>query len=181
MPPACTLLCKLFPCRSHLSSPSGFRQPLTPELSAGFFFVLDVFSILTTTTKSLQLYHFVQAVARPRKAACSVEMVCGQCQQEGEGAVRETGEKYASCRQCLAEPSGREGVVKCCWPVAAASPAQAGPAGRGIVSSLSHLLRNPRTFLHLCVSSSPLFCFSYQLSPQQAGLTEPEAVHSAIS
>lgn len=74
--------------------PSGLRQPLAPELSVAFF-VLDTFNILTTT-KPLQLYCFVQALARPHKAASNMEMVFGQCQQEEEGAVRETGEKYVN-------------------------------------------------------------------------------------
>lgn len=52
------------------------------------FLALDVLSILTTTTRSLQLYHLVQAVARPCKTASSVEMVCGQCQQEGRGSCK---------------------------------------------------------------------------------------------
>lgn len=142
------------PLPSPPPCPSGPRQPLTPELS-WFFFGLDVFSILTTTTKSLQLYHFVQAVARPRKAACSVEMVCGQCQQEEAGAVRETGRRtWAAASACQSSQSEKElrsvagqwlllhqlGLV-----LLAGAPFQ----------WLDDLLRNVLIFLHFCVSLSP--------------------------
>lgn len=68
-------------------------------------FVLDVFGILTTK-KSLQLYHFLQAVVRPCKAASGMEMVHRRCQQGEEGAARETSEKYMNCCQHFPEQPG---------------------------------------------------------------------------
>ncbi|EOB04229.1 hypothetical protein Anapl_14704 [Anas platyrhynchos] len=67
---------------------------------AGFVPAPDAFSISAAATSS-QWYRFVQAVARPRKAAASVGMVCGQCQQEEEGAVGESRRSLKTLSLCL--------------------------------------------------------------------------------
>lgn len=153
MPPACTLLCKLFPCHALLSGPP--RAQITfnsPVVSVGFFFVLDVFSILTTTTtKSLQLYHFLQAVVRPCKAASGVEMVHRQCQQGEEGAARERLGRSTWTAASTFQSSRGEKVL---WSVAGwclllyqlLLVLLAGPSFQW----LNHLLSDLLISLHLC-------------------------------
>lgn len=99
----------LAPLRAQIT----FNSPVVyVGFFCGFFFVLDVFSILTTTTKSLQLYHFLQAVVRPCKAASGVEMVHRQCQQGEEGAARERlGREVHELLPALPRAAG---VRKCC-------------------------------------------------------------------
>lgn len=184
VPPACALLCKLFPCHSHLSAPSGLRQPLTPELSVGFF-VLDLQYFSNNNNNKV--------VASLCAGCCQTSQ---SCLQHGNGLRAMTARGKVSCKrdqeevcELLAAPSPAVRVRKsgevllvsdCCftssgWTLLAGT----------LFQFLNYVFRNLLIFLHLCPFIVNMFSSSADSHRSKLhdtpGVTESEAVHDVFS